>query len=156
MTITTRPFDPAEYLDGPEAIADYMAEAFATGDPAFIQDSLGVVARSKGMSEVARKTGLGRESLYKALSPTGHPEFSTIMKVLTALDVTLAPGVISRSQSSSGTNAGVAQADHPGLDGRAFVDGISATLADVAAVKSLWPPKGETSDDSAPHERLRA
>jgi probable addiction module antidote protein len=83
----TRPFDAAEYLDSAEAIAAYLEAAFEDGDPAFIADALGTVARAKGMTEVARKTGLSRESLYKALSAEGNPEFATILKVMRALDL---------------------------------------------------------------------
>ncbi len=87
MLSMTRPFDAAEYLDSPEAIAFYLEEAFATEDSAFIAHALGTVTRAKGMTEVARKTGLSRESLYKALSAEGNPEFATIMKVMRALDL---------------------------------------------------------------------
>ena len=83
----TRPFDAAEYLDSAEAVAAYLEAAFEDGDPAFIADALGTVARAKGMTEVARKTGLSRESLYKALSAEGNPEFATILKVMKALDL---------------------------------------------------------------------
>lgn len=85
--LKTYPFDPADYLDTPEAIAIYLEEAFKTEDAAFIAHSLGVVSRAKGMSVVSRKTGLSRESLYKALSKEGNPEFATILKVMSALDL---------------------------------------------------------------------
>ena len=88
-TVSTRPFDPAEYLDDSESIAAYMSEALETGDPAFIADALGVVARARGMSEVARQSGLSRESLYRALSAEGNPEFATILKVIRALGLQL-------------------------------------------------------------------
>ncbi len=89
ISAMTRPFDAAEYLDSAEAIAAYLEVAFEEGDPAFIADALGTVARAKGMTEVARKTGLSRESLYKALSAEGNPEFATILKVMRALDLKL-------------------------------------------------------------------
>jgi len=85
----TLPYDSAEFLKDPEAIQHYMDEAFATGDPSFIAHALGTVARAKSMTEIARKTGLSRESLYRALSADGHPELATIMKVLRALDLRL-------------------------------------------------------------------
>jgi probable addiction module antidote protein len=87
MALDTKPFDPAEYLDDPEAIAAYLTEAFETGDPAFIADSIGVVARAVGMARIAKAAGLSRESLYRSLSAEGHPEFSTVLKVLGALGV---------------------------------------------------------------------
>ena len=83
--IKTRPFDPAEYLDTDEAIAAYIEEALQIGEPAFIADALGVVARARGMSHIAKEAGLGRESLYKALSADGNPEFGTILRVMKAL-----------------------------------------------------------------------
>ena len=85
--VKTYPYDSAEYLDSAEAISVYLEEAFKTEDPAFISFALGTVARAKGMAEVARKTGLSRESLYKALSAEGNPEFATILKVMKALDL---------------------------------------------------------------------
>ena len=87
--LKTRPFDPAEYLGTDEAIMAYIEEAIETSDPAFIADALGVVARARGMSQVAKDAGLGRESLYKALSVDGNPEFGTILRVLKALGVKL-------------------------------------------------------------------
>jgi probable addiction module antidote protein len=85
----TRPFDAAEYLDTPEAIAAYLTEAFETNDAAFITDAIGTVARARGMSSVAKEAGLSRENLYKALSSEGRPEFGTVMKVLDSLGVHL-------------------------------------------------------------------
>jgi probable addiction module antidote protein len=90
MPVKTRPFDPATYLDNNAACAAYLDEAIETGDPAFIADALGVVARSRGMSKVARETGLSRESLYRALSRDGNPELSTLLRVMRALGLRLA------------------------------------------------------------------
>jgi probable addiction module antidote protein len=86
----TKPFDPAEYLDDSESIAAYLTDALESGDPAFIADALGVVARARGMSEVAREAGVSRESLYRALSADGNPEFATVLRVLQALGLQLA------------------------------------------------------------------
>ena len=82
-------YDSAEFLDTPASIRFYMEEALETGDPRLITHALGVVARAKSMSDIARKTGLARESLYKALSENGRPELSTVMRVLHALDLKL-------------------------------------------------------------------
>ncbi len=87
--LKTPPFDPAEYLDDSEAIAAYLSEALATEDPAFIADALGVVARAHGMSAIALQSGLSRESLYRALSPDGNPEFATVLRVLRAMGLRL-------------------------------------------------------------------
>jgi probable addiction module antidote protein len=85
--VKTRLFDEANYLNTPQAISVYLEDIFETEDPELITHALGVVSRAKGMTEVARKTGLSRESLYKALSAEGNPEFATILKVLRALDL---------------------------------------------------------------------
>jgi probable addiction module antidote protein len=66
MAVRTKRFDPTDYLTTNEALAEYVNAALETGDPAFIANSLGVVARAKGMAKVVRQAGLGRESLYKA------------------------------------------------------------------------------------------
>jgi probable addiction module antidote protein len=91
MKTHTTAFDPADYLDTPAAIAVYLEEAFASEDAAFIADALGVVARAHGMAKVAKSSGLGRESLYKALSSDGHPELATVMKVMRSLGLRLSP-----------------------------------------------------------------
>ena len=85
MPVKTRPFDPAAYLDSEEAIAAYLTEALASNDPGFIADALGVVARTRGMAQVAREAGLSRESLYRTLGPDGTPELGTLLRVLTVL-----------------------------------------------------------------------
>lgn len=89
--ITTRPWDTTEHLQTDEDIAAYLDAALdeAGDDPAFIAEALGTVARARGMSELARNTGLAREALYRALSPTGNPSFGTVLKVIKALGVKL-------------------------------------------------------------------
>ena len=72
-------------------ILEYLEAAFEDGDPAVVTAALGDVARAKGMSQVARKAGLGRESLYKALSAEGNPEFATVLRVMRALGIGLHP-----------------------------------------------------------------
>ena len=91
MALAMRPFDPGEVLDTPEAMAGYLASAFESGDQAVIADALGVVAKAKGMTQLSQETGLARPALYRALSPGGHPEFGTVLKVLRALGVSLKP-----------------------------------------------------------------
>lgn len=87
-TLTT-PWDPADHLETAEDMAAYLEAALEEGDAALVAAALGDIARAKGMSQVAREAGLGRESLYKALSPSGNPEFATIMKVVSALGLRL-------------------------------------------------------------------
>ena len=85
----TRHYDAAEQLDSPADIAAYIEAALEDGDARVIAHALGTVARARGMSDIARKTGLGRESLYKALSPDGNPTLATVLKVVRALGVRL-------------------------------------------------------------------
>jgi probable addiction module antidote protein len=87
--IKTRPWDAAEHLETAEDIAAYLEAALEEGDPKLIAAAMGDIARAKGISQIARETGLGRESLYKALSPEGNPEFATVLKVLRALGLKL-------------------------------------------------------------------
>jgi probable addiction module antidote protein len=87
--IKTRPWDVVEHLETEEDITDYLEAVLDDGDPALVSAALGDVARARGMTEIAREAGLGRESLYKALSPEGNPEFATVMKVLRALGLSL-------------------------------------------------------------------
>ena len=89
--IKLRKWDSAEHLKTDEDIALYLDACLeeAGDDPAFIAKALGNVARARGMSQLARDTGLGRESLYKALSGEGNPSFATILKVIHALGVKL-------------------------------------------------------------------
>jgi len=93
MTIETLPFDAAEVLDSDEAVEEFIMAAFETQDPAFIAKSLGAVARARNMTALARETGMSRAALYKALSGEGNPEFATILKVMKALGMALAPVV---------------------------------------------------------------
>jgi probable addiction module antidote protein len=82
-------WDPAEHLETEADMAAYLEAALEEGDPALVAAALGDIARAKGMTQLARETGLGRESLYKALSPSGNPEFATVMKVVAALGLKL-------------------------------------------------------------------
>lgn len=89
--IQTRPWDSAEHLKTEDDIAEYFDACLLEGadDPAFIAQALGVIARARGMSQVARDTGISREGLYKALSAEGNPSFATILKVIKALGLQL-------------------------------------------------------------------
>lgn len=87
--VKTSRFDAVEFLDTPERQAEYISAALETGDADFVRDAVGIVARARGMSEIARMAGLNRESLYKALGETGNPEFGTMLGVLRALGLEL-------------------------------------------------------------------
>jgi probable addiction module antidote protein len=82
-------FDPAEGLTSDEAIAAFMDEAFKTEDVGYIAHALGVVARAKGMTQIAKETGLSREQLYRSFSENGNPTLKTTIAVMKALGITL-------------------------------------------------------------------
>lgn len=98
--IKTKSFDPAEYLDDSDSIVAYLSDALESEDPAFIADALGVIARARGMSEVAREAGVSRESLYRALSADGNPEFSTVLRVVRALGLQLSVTSVEQRKSA--------------------------------------------------------
>ena len=85
----TRPWDPAEHLETEEDMAAYLNVALEEGDLSLIVATLGDIARARRMAVVAQETGLGRESLYKSLSPDGNPEFATVLKVVRSLGLRL-------------------------------------------------------------------
>jgi len=87
--IETAPFDAADYLDDEETIAEYLTAALEDPNPDIFLVAVRDVARSRGMAQLARDTGLGRESLYKALAPGAKPRYDTVLKVLHTLGVKL-------------------------------------------------------------------
>lgn len=82
-------FDPAEYLKDEEDVAAYLTVIMAENDPALLSAALGDIARARGMSEIAKGSGITREALYKALRPNSRPRFDTISRVCAALGVRL-------------------------------------------------------------------
>ncbi len=93
-------FDAARYLNDDEAIAEYMTAVLETDDADLLLLALGDVARAKGMAQVAKDAGLGRESLYKALAPGAKPRFDTVVKVAKALGVRLAAQPLTQTAAS--------------------------------------------------------
>lgn len=90
IKITDLPeFDMAEHLPDEQAIAEYLTVVLEENDPAALADALGTVARARGMTEIAKASGITREALYKALRPTASPRFETVAKVCAALGVRL-------------------------------------------------------------------
>ena len=87
--VEVMPLDISEMLDNDETIAEYLRLAAEDPNPDAFLSALGDVARARGMSALAQKTGLGRESLYKALTPGGNPTYTTLRKVMDALNVRL-------------------------------------------------------------------
>jgi len=91
MPVKTTGWDVAEHLEHPEAVAAYLDAAMEDGDPSLIAAALGDIARARGMTQIAKETGITREALYRALSPEGHPEFTTVLKVVKAFGLRLSP-----------------------------------------------------------------
>ena len=85
-----RRFDVADHLDNERTIAEYLTAAAEDDDPDFLLRALGDVARARGMTEIAKRAGLSRESLYKALAPGAKPRYETVRRLLDALGVKLA------------------------------------------------------------------
>ncbi|WP_432745748.1 addiction module antidote protein [Methylobacter sp. G7] len=89
MSVKLLPFDMVSLLDSDEAISEYLSQVLDDGDSDELLRALGYIAKAKGMAMIAKESGLGRESLYKALSPGSQPRFDTILKVIKALGVKL-------------------------------------------------------------------
>ena len=100
MDIKTLPYDVAETLRTPDEMAAYLEACIeeADGDAAFMTKALGDIARALGMTQIARQTGLSRESLYKALSGDRSPSFDTVLKVMTSLGLKLSAGVQEKAE----------------------------------------------------------
>lgn len=89
MTEKLPPFDMEAHLDSPEATSEYLNQVLADGDTDELLRALGHIAKARGMAQVAKDAGLGRESLYKALSPGAKPRADTLLKVIRAVGVRL-------------------------------------------------------------------
>lgn len=89
MPIKTAPFDAADYLSDEETIAEYLTAALEDSNPDMFLAAIKDIARARGMTQLAKDTGLGRESLYKALAPGAKPRYDTVLKLVHALGVTL-------------------------------------------------------------------
>jgi probable addiction module antidote protein len=87
--LVTTPFDAAKYVTEPEDVIEFLNDAFESGHLPYIANVLGVVARSKGMTKLAEKTGVNRQALYTALSENGNPTLETLLKVMSALGIRL-------------------------------------------------------------------
>ena len=133
----TRPWDPVEYLETADDAIAYIEAAFEDGDPRVIAAALGDVARRQGMTSVAAKAGLGRESLYKALSRDGNPGFATVLNVLEALGLRLRP--VTRNR----------EAVAPGTIGEAcWTGGFALPLTDLFVLSGeALPPSAQRASD---------
>jgi len=105
MSKTLSKFDAAATLRDSEAIAEYMAAAFETQDPSYVSHALGVVARAKGMSEIARVSGLSREHLYRSFSEEGNPTLKSILAVMEALGVQLSATAMEKPSDTTAKKA---------------------------------------------------
>ena len=85
MKVKTSPYNPLDYLETKKEVNEYLSNAFMDDDPQIFLIALGHIAKKKGMTKIAKETGLNRESLYKSLSGDGNPKFATISKVTKAL-----------------------------------------------------------------------
>ncbi|MET3667999.1 addiction module antidote protein [Caulobacter sp. 1776] len=101
VDLQLRPFDPANYIETDTEITVFLTDALESGHAGVILDALSVVARVKGMTEVAEKAGLGRESLYKALKDGASPRFDTVLRVIQALGLKLAVAKVSETDEDS-------------------------------------------------------
>ena len=98
MAIETREFDVTEYLDSPDMIAAYIEAAMEENDPAFIAKAIGDVARALGMTDIAQRSGMQRETLYKALSERGNPTLATLTGVFDAMGLKLSVAAKEREE----------------------------------------------------------
>lgn len=89
MTLQTKPFDPAIMFDTEDAQKELLADAMESGHPGYIANALGTIARARGMTQVAKDSGVTREALYKALSTEGDPRLSTLLGVMKALNLSM-------------------------------------------------------------------
>lgn len=101
MPLETTKWDTAEFLDSPEMIASYIEAIMEEADPALITLALGNIARSKGMTEIAKKTGVTREGLYKALSADGDPKLTTFLGVIKSLGLRLSVKPVDEADTKS-------------------------------------------------------
>lgn len=99
-TVKISEYDTAEFLDNEEVIAEYLAAAMEDDNPDVFLAALATVARARGMTQLAKDSGLSRESLYKTLAPGAKPRFETIMKITKALGVPMAPVAVAENQVS--------------------------------------------------------
>ncbi|MBV8765272.1 MAG: putative addiction module antidote protein [Hyphomicrobiales bacterium] len=121
MPVDTVPYDRAAVLDTEEAIAAYLGEAFSHGDLAVIAHALGVVARARGMTQLAREAGLERAGLYKSLATGGNPELGTVLRVMRAMGMRLSVEKLAASSAKRrrGSHAVSGRARlRPGRSGR--------------------------------------
>lgn len=112
-TLGIAPFDPAEYLATEESIAEFLNASIEMNDPAVLLQALGTVARARSMTKLATDSGLGRESLYKAMAPGAQPRYDTVMRVLHALGVEIRICTTAQSAQRGNKSAAKKRAKKP-------------------------------------------
>ncbi len=112
MTTQTTPFDPADYLDAEEDQIELLRDAFASGEAAYVVNAIGVVARARNVSKLARDVGMTRAGIYKAFGAEGDPKLSTVLGVLSALGIKLSV------EDGPGQASPRPEAPRSGLEGR--------------------------------------
>ena len=117
--LKTRRWDPVRHLRDEEDMVAYLQAALEDGTPGLVTAVLGDIARARGMTAVARRAGLGRESLYKALAPEGNPEFATVLRVVEALGLRFEVAAASRGNALSARRTAAAAASAGTPRGRA-------------------------------------
>ena len=135
MSDETTAFDAAEYLDTPEAQAEYLSAAFETDDTAYIAKALRTLARAKGMTRVAEEAGITREGLYKALGEKGDPKLSTLLRVAKALGLRIS------AQAETAPNTDYAADHHLAFDFEAasrLLDTVIGQHRSLLCDFSLW------------------
>lgn len=98
--LMTAPFDGAKYIRTPEEVVELISDALQSGESGYVAAALGAIARSKGMSKIAEKTGVNRQALYTALSENGNPTLDTLLKVMTALGIRLKCEAMEQAQAA--------------------------------------------------------
>jgi len=101
MALQLTTFDVADYLDSEEAIAEYLSQVMADGDDDELLRALGHIAKARGMSQLAKDAGVGRESLYKALKPGATPGYATVGKVVRALGFRMAVKPVTKQKAAA-------------------------------------------------------
>lgn len=109
MALELTTFDIADYLDSEDAMAEYLSQVMADGDDDELLRALGHVAKARGMSQLAKEAGLGRESLYKALKPGATPGFATVGKVVRALGLKMTVRPATRQKSATAPKKALAK-----------------------------------------------
>ena len=87
MALDLTTFDPADHLGDAASLAAYLEDALEDGDPGEFLEALGVIARAKGMTEIAKQAGVARPALYRSLKASGHPDFATVIAVMRSLEI---------------------------------------------------------------------